>query len=220
MRYFLLLICAGLCIHFFSCSTDNGPGDVAGSETTNGVTVTSAKGSIHGTARPGIKVALFNSNYLPHNNSGFHADTTADDSGRFSFTTLDSGYYNLYLHNTLSDTALFFPEMRITPESVSKTVTDTLSLSGTISGSVVDSNNQMLDSVVVFIKGSPFSDTTNMYGNYAFSSVSEGVYRIDYLFIRDNLINQGPDTLSAVLEDLPVSSGQDIKLDPVMVEKK
>ncbi len=202
----------------FLCCTSNTV-NITGSETTNGITIIAQQGSISGTAAPGLTVSLYDSAYSPYELIGLALTKNVDDSGKFEFASLPASYYNLFITNPLSDSGCYFSAIPVSPDTVPYEVTDSLTMTGTISGTVVNKMNQALDSTIAYIKGSSFCDSSDSDGTYIFSTVPRGNYSIDYIRIYKEGIWQ-PDTLTALLENIAVLSGESTELDSVVLDNE
>lgn len=219
MKSKMIVLVSSVCIIFVLCSPGINNTSNTGSETTNGITIVSLKNSISGMTQSGLKATLFDSGYKALNMVGFTQTKTVDDSGRFEFTNLPTSRYNILVNNSQSDSACFISDISvIASDTIPDTISDSIFPTGTISGTALNKLNQRLDSVVAYINGSSFYDSSDNAGSYQISSIPRGNYTIDFIRIYET--SWEDDTLTAELNDISVISGEDTELDDVILDGK
>jgi hypothetical protein len=173
-------------------------GKIAGTETTNGdeVIVTADMNSIKGTAPAGSEIYIFSDDYFPFSDSGFTNSAIVSDTGSFHFFNLMPGSYNILCTYPKSNASVFVQKISIQTWDRSQTDTVTLTITGVIKGTLVDSLNKPVINAYAYIKGSPFYTTTNDLGEFALNKIPDGMYTV---------IFKRTDTNSTSIKGPPVS---------------
>jgi hypothetical protein len=137
-----------------------------GGEITNGLC------SVNGMAAPGVTVVAFPYDYAANRGGALPAFTTTDSLGAFAFQ-LDEGIYNLYAFDSASGRGMFVPGV----DQGSYLGPIELLPVGTISGSVTRAATSPMP-IDVYIAGSPFHTVLAQPGDFSFSNVPPGSYRV------------------------------------------
>jgi hypothetical protein len=178
-------------------------GKIAGTETTNGdeVTVTADVNSIKGTAPAGSEIDIFSDDYFPFIDSGFTNNAIVNSTGSFQFFNLQPGSYNILCTYPKSDASVFVQKISVQTWDRPQTDTVTLTITGAIKGSLLDSLNKPVKNAYAYIKGSPFYAATNELGEFALNKIPDGMYTV---------IFKRTDTNSNSIKGPPVSVSVDV----------
>ncbi len=126
-----------------------------------------------------VSIAFVPTNHLPQ--SGNHNDgidtARSNSNGEFSFSGLQNGTYNiLYEKEKL---VAFRNSISVNDGTVSELVSDTLKVSGTLSGQVKLRDEHNSQNVFIMLKGTNrFVQPTDTDGNFRIDSLAEGSYDI------------------------------------------
>jgi hypothetical protein len=186
---------------FYSCSNS-----VAGNSSqtgNNGVTVTASCGSISGETKPEIHVSIYEQKFIPYiTPSRFSDSTKTDDSGKFLFSSLAQGYYNLLIQDTGSDEAAFVRNIPVFADSVHTDTSKLLLVSGYFKGQFNENVDWKSESFVVYLEGSPFNSQIDYNGEFMIGPVPSGNYIFGYT---DKYSDANP---VPPFNDLPIESGK------------
>jgi hypothetical protein len=171
-----IVAAAGL---FWACSSSPLAGGNSSQTGNSGITVASLYKSISGTTRPGAQVFIYGRSYLPYATPpGFHDSTVANDSGRFAFDAVDTGYVNLLVNDELHGTTGFIKNIPVFANSAFADTIDTLRRPGLLAGTATDSAGLALALSYVYVRGSPFYTVTKNNGDFLLGPLPEGSYTI------------------------------------------
>ena len=182
---------AGICtlLLLMACSNDKISGT---SETTN--QRTGYKGlygklvDVHGKPVPGtiVKAVDINRDTLakttaPVNRKASDTDSVStDDSGYYSFESLEAGTYNIEGDYNNGDLVVFITGIEYdSTGKVQEVATDTLRAPGQISGRV-NTGTDDDGGVLCYIPGTSFLAVTDDSGSFTLSDIPEGIYTITY----------------------------------------
>lgn len=175
---FILLICQ------FNCTTNISGG--GGSETTNSITVCIRNNYISGKAAPGAHVEVYCDTFNPVKQTlPDSLKSVADSSGRFSFSMIEDGKYNIYSYYDSVDTffrALFISTLPVPSDTtVQKTYEQPYSLSIILKEETKVQYPVSLSTVNLYLKGSPFYINQDLRAEsmFAINQIPEGVYKCD-----------------------------------------
>ena len=175
---FILLICQ------FNCTTNISGG--GGSETTNSITVCIRDNHISGKAAPGAHVEVYCDTFNPVKQTlPDSLKIVADSSGRYSFSKIEDGKYNIYSYYDSADTffrTLFISTLSLPSDTtVQKTYEQPYSLSIIIKEETKVQYPVSLSSVNLYLKGSPFyiNEDLSAESAFAINQIPEGVYKCD-----------------------------------------
>lgn len=182
---FILLICQ------FNCTTNISGG--GGSETTNSITVCIRDNHISGKAAPGAHVEVYCDTFNPVKQTlPDSLKIVADSSGRFSFSIIDNGKYNIYSYYDSVDTffrALFISTLPVPSDTtVQKTYEQAHSLSIILKEETKVQYPVSLSTVNLYLKGSPFFINQDLRAEttLAINQIPEGVYKCDISYSEIN----------------------------------
>jgi hypothetical protein len=186
--------------------------NIAGTETTNGdqIIITTKADYIEGIAPSGSEVRIYAENFYPYNDSGFKMNSIVNDSGEFRFDTLKPGNYNLYCKSGMRDSAIFVQKIQVALSNIADTDTVTLTKSGAVKGTLIDTLSKPVVSAYAFIKGSPFFVLTNAEGTYSFSNIPQGTYSISFIDVNRN----GHPIKGGTSISVDVTAGRATELEP------
>jgi hypothetical protein len=180
----------------FACNSSS-PTAGSGSKTTNTIEVSAASNSVSGTAPEGILISLYSAGYLPHLDSGFTGSALVAEDGEFSFSALDTGTYTVLAQDTSSETALIFMEVPVYPHTSGFSISDTLNLTAVISG-IVYKDTLKQEAATVYIKGTPFYDSTDSSGSFLINNVPGATYTLHAEFVSRTVFETFRDTVPDV----------------------
>ena len=177
-HYIRLFIVAAL---IFSCRCGMNVAGNSSQTGNNGITVCALAKSISGTTQPRAKISIYSQSYLPYANPpGFSDSTTADDSGKFSFSMQADGYYNLYVRGTGMGGSAFLQQIPVFTDSLFADTLDSLSSPGYFSGTATNTESDTIPLSYVFISGSPFYDVTGNKGEFFIGPLPTGYYTVEF----------------------------------------
>jgi len=167
------------CLSAFLCVCSSSP--LAGgnsSQTGNsGIAVVSRSQSIFGATVPGARVSIYDQGFRPYlTPSGFSDSAVATDSGRFSFSPVAEGHYNLLVVDVRHGGAAFVANIPVFPDSVFADTLDTLRQPGFINGTAADTAGSTYALSYIFIDGSPFYTVTKNNGEFLLGPLPAGTY--------------------------------------------
>ncbi|NLD95010.1 MAG: carboxypeptidase-like regulatory domain-containing protein [Fibrobacter sp.] len=174
--YKLLISCLLLALTY--CSTT----PIAGSETTNGITVAVVDNKFLGTTTPSSRVYCFSSTYNPDSGTGFADTVTADTYGRFTISDCPLSTYTIYTYSSGIDSAAIIQNIS---NSSNKPDTGTAfqgvaSINGTTSN-----DGAAIVNALVYIPGTPFITTSDSSGTFSIQNIPKGTFTIhSYLVSR------------------------------------
>lgn len=167
------VIFAAIACLLYTCGTT---GPTAGSETTNGVSVTVAASSISGSTSPDATVMLFDAARKP-DDTGAVADTiAAGPDGTFAFESLPPGTYNVFVYPPDRLMGAVVPAVAVGANDIgsdSARFDTTASVSG-----LVYRDGLAAQSAKVYIPGSPFVTTADTDGGFILNQVPRARYTI------------------------------------------
>jgi hypothetical protein len=170
-----LLMCAFL-LSGLSCSLSSLGG--SGSEAPNSLMVIAEPGHVYGVSEPEVSVELYAPDYVPYNDSGFHAATFSDENGRFDFGRVDTGVYNVTVNDASAGRGAFLAGIDAGGAQGSDTSWSSIDSAGSISGIVQDTSGAVYPSLPLYIPGSPFFAVTDADGYFVLSDVPPGDFRL------------------------------------------
>jgi len=192
------------------CSTNSLTGN--GSQTGNAVCGILVDD--YGDPVEGALVTVYKSDYLQFSvdNSGFIAQTTTNSDGLYQFGAFKSGNYNIVANKGLKSTYIDCIQIDDTvPLSIP---TDTVRLSGSISGTILlaglDMENQIR--AVLQIPGTGFSTRPYIGGSFSFNNIPQGSYKL--------IIEPTDSDFPVKVLDLDVSSDLCTKVDTIIFYSK
>ena len=180
IRYFTKALVVLIVTVFFSrCSTSPLAGGNSSQTGNAGIAVTASDQSIFGITDSGAHVAIFEQNYRPYlTPSGICDSTIADNSGRFSFSIVQVGLYNLVvIDQRRGNAAAFIPNIPVYPDSTFTRTIDSLKKNGYISGVARDSMGVIYPLFYLFINGTPFYTVTKNNGDFLLGPLPPGMYK-------------------------------------------
>ncbi len=159
---FLLLVAA--------CSSDNTVGPSAGSETTNGMTVAVVDSTVSGIAGPGVIVAIYAADYLPHRDLGFADTVLVGADSAYVFAGLEPGTYRLVAIDQSGGLGAYVDSLTVGIRN--DTVGDTVQFDSlrSMEGRVTLSQTPQ-ELCVVFVPGTPWFDSTDAAGEFRLESL-------------------------------------------------
>jgi hypothetical protein len=216
-----IVVCLMLNCNMTGASSDD---DMAGtgSETTNRLVINTSSDALWGTAKQGMTVSLFSTDYVPGGDSGYAASCIADGAGHFGFFSIEEGAYNVLAIDSSVQSGAFIADIPISPVIDTAYFSAEFEKTGAIDGTVY-LNSTPIESAFVYIKGLPYSDSTDESGRYDFNMIPHGVYIVEsevIMAIRDSntvytSIYRG--TSDTVVID-PDSTAQDVQVQLLKVE--
>jgi len=181
----------------FSCTPGSHPLETAGgsgSETPNSITLVSSFGHLYGTSNPHATVAgVYDSTYIPYNDSGFDTSLAANEKGLFDFGNLNNGTYNVIVFDTGSGNAAFFSGVKVGAGIGPDSFIMPLSPSNLLKGRISDTVGYIYSNIPVYISGSPYYSMLDTLGLFTINKVPSGKYRLSAQVITDS--RYGGDTL-------------------------
>ena len=168
-------IVASACM-LFSCTTMNIAGGGNSSGTGNGAIAYAASDRIGGVTKPMAVVALYSQDWLPLPDTGTFSDSSVtDDSGKFAFTNVPHGYYNLIIFAAGEKRAGIFKNIPCQPAVTWADTIDTLKEPGFLRGFAVAQNDTLALSYV-YVKGTPFHAMTDTRGEFLMGPLPSSGY--------------------------------------------
>jgi hypothetical protein len=167
-RTIIILLGAALsaCL-WFSCGTMNIAGGGNSSGTGNGAIVCAASDRIDGVTRPKAKVDLYSEDWMPVLDTGtYSGSSAADDSGKFVFTNVPQGYYNLIIFSAGEQTAGIFVNIPCQPTVTWADTIDTLKKPGYLHGFLTSARNDTLALSYIYVRGTSFHAMTDTHGEF------------------------------------------------------
>jgi hypothetical protein len=186
--YLVAVLCIGL-----ACSSDIALSvDGSGTQTTNGIRISSINSTLHGkvftTASDSsqeipargmdISLQLFGSDYQPYDHEGFCAIISLDSTGSFEYDSLESGFYNVVAYDTINASGIFFSNIPVGDSIGEYSKRQLLGPLGTISGSVNIISTMLSDYRGVYIIGTPFFELTDSSGAFSLTRIPTAVYEV------------------------------------------
>jgi hypothetical protein len=197
-------IIVGAIALFSMCSTAPLAGGNSSQTGNNGITVSASAKNVSGTTQRGAHISLYEQNYRPYIiPSGFCDSIVADDSGRFNFSIVKEGYYNLLAQSTQNGAAAFVPRIPVFTDSVFSDTVDTLKQPGFLAGNATDTAGRTYALSYIFIDGSPFYTVTKNNGEFLLGPLPAGTYTIGFFAnfqVVDKLTGQMVQMASALLD--------------------
>jgi hypothetical protein len=164
-------------VFFCLCSTSPIAGGNSSQTGNAGIAVVSRSQSIFGETAPNAHVSIYEQNYTPYlTPSGYCDSTVSDDTGRFVFSNVQEGYFNLLVHDVHRGNAGFVSRIPVFADSVFNDTIDTLKQPGFISGNATDTAGRIFALSYVFIQGSPFYTITKNNGDFMLGPLPAGTY--------------------------------------------
>lgn len=168
---------AGICALACMCSAPPLAGGNSSQTGNAGITVASLAQSISGVTAPNARISIYEQDFKPYlTPSGYSDSVVADDSGRYSFSPAQNGYYNLIVYNDRNGGAGFVPHIPLFADSTFSDTVDTLRQPGFISGTAMDTTGNIFPLSYVFIDGSPFYTVTKNNGGFLLGPLPPGTY--------------------------------------------
>ncbi len=210
MRVLLIIIVSFSClIDCGSYTTENNNGGA--SETVNAsISICDSMVTINVRSEDTIdaKISLLGVDYNPVTNSGFRKsiDLNVKKDSSVTYTDLN-GSYNLIITDNIRGKSLSMMNIEIS-NGIRSSISDTLSVSGTVQGSV--SSTQLRDSndvlYGVLILGTPFFTKLDNNGEFEIKGVPKGTYSI----IAMMMTNQKSDVnaIRTVKRQIQINSGE------------
>ncbi|MDD5672607.1 MAG: hypothetical protein PHC61_00465 [Chitinivibrionales bacterium] len=171
-----LLLCA-LC----SCSLS--PTAVSGTSSgtgNNSAVACAFAGHIQGTIKPLGKALLYSSDWNPINpraDSSLFADSAiADSNGKFAFSSVPPGIYNLIIFSWGDTTAGIFKGFPCKSDTTWADTIDTLKEPGYLHGFLTNTKNDTLAFSYIYVKGTPFHAMTDPYGEFLMGALPPSRY--------------------------------------------
>jgi hypothetical protein len=168
----LLPVMTAACALFFYCSNPH----MAGSETTNGITVAVVDRSVEVKTGKTMMISLHAASYLPFSHSGYAASMLVDSGGSFSFTVPDTGCYNLYARDTVIGQGALLQKIPVFDSTNGYADSSGFDSLYRVYGTVTFSDTPQIKTVV-YAPGSPCFDSTDSSGGYSISYVPKGNIR-------------------------------------------
>ena len=168
----LLPVLIAACALHFCCSNPQ----MAGSETTNGITVAVIDRSVEVKTEKTIMISLHAASYLPFKDSGYATSMLVDSGGSFSFAVPDTGYYNLYARDTTTQQGALLQHIPVFDSTNGYTDSAGFDSLYRVYGIVTFSDTPQVK-VVVYAPGSPLFDSTDSSGSYSISYIPKGNIR-------------------------------------------
>jgi hypothetical protein len=206
MKVLLLFISIITALYLSRCSRDNSPVMIAegsGTETTNGLNVESAEALIQGevfriqsddstSRRPlttgSVRITIYASDYLSFYEGAFCDTAYTDIEGKFVFSALDSGYYNLLAVDTTDNKAVMVRDIPVFPVTESYSENNYFDTTGSVSG--ILSYTEDIDTIVavIYIKGTPFADVLDTSDAFSLTRLPMGQYWLmaEYYIYQDS----------------------------------
>ncbi len=150
-------------------------------------------------------VHIYNQNYMPHyfRSPGFCDSTFSNDAGKFSFSAIAEGHYNLLVWDSTENKSVFIERIPVFADS-SVTVSDILKRPGFLTGIATDMGGNNLLLSYVYIKGSPFYAVTRNSGEFSLGPLPAGVYKL--AFFANYLSAPGSSTAEPVMTPINETS--------------
>lgn len=183
-----------LCIALMRCGSESSL--TGGSETTNGVITIAEISSVRCIGTPRQRLFLYSEDYDPRTHMGFSDSMFMPASGRVKFANLDSGFYNLIVHDTSGQEGLIVPLIPVF-KGVKVRDTSFMDSSGTISATVIVGDSPKSD-VACYILGTGFIDSTDASGAFTLKGIPKGTYDLSFFYLRKT----GSKTTTAMYENV------------------
>lgn len=174
MKYLLLLIL----LFLNNCS---GGGDFAGgssSETTTGIIAISSAGAVSGKVQSNSTVMLFSTDYNALTQNGYADTIKIINQEEFNFSSLESGFYNLFATDEITGEQLFIPSIKVMGNEDNLSYIEKFKNGGNVNGALKFEDKEMSD-LTIALQGTPFS-TKLSDSQFNFSNIPEGNYQIMY----------------------------------------
>jgi hypothetical protein len=175
--FFIKVLAIGASAALCLCSMAPVAGGNSSQTGNNGITVSASAKTISGTTARDAHISIYEQNFRPHlTPSGICDSTVADDSGRFAFSIVQEGYFNLLVNDVRRGNAGFVPRIPVFADSVFHDTIDTLKQPGSISGTTTDTAGRTYALSYIFIEGSPFYTVTRNNGDFLLGPLPSGTY--------------------------------------------
>ncbi len=160
--------------------------------------------------------------YVANSTDNFVDTTTSDINGKFEFSSLKYGKYNLYAKNKITGKSVFVYSIVISSDS-DYSITDQLNYPGSVSGNVYirdSSSNQYINAVYydVYILGSPFATKTDNKGEFLLYSIPPGNYKIQSLHV-DNFLDTAWNSNDILLNSVSQANGNAVSVESDVVSE-
>jgi hypothetical protein len=142
---------------------------VAGSETTNGLTIAVVNGFVSGNTLPNNRVMCFSSSFNPDSNTGFIDTTYTDSLGNFSFTLSLDQHYNLFTYSSNGDSCALIQDLKENILDTTVNFCPVLNVEG-----ITTNNATPVYNAKVYIIGTSFKTISDQDGRFSFISIPDG----------------------------------------------
>ena len=174
---FLLLLLITSCTSISSGSfTDNG----GGATETVGIVY-----NTEGSAVPNVNVLFIPHGYSPNSGSSLIDTTITDENGKFNFSTISNGKYNLIFEK--DSLKAFRSNLEIINKAITSSIKDTIKATASISGvaQLLPKHNNR--EIYVMVLGSNiYSSPIDSIGNFKIDNVAEGEYVLRFMTSYNN----------------------------------
>ncbi len=162
------------CCLFCLAGCSMGPLGGSGSQTTNGVVVATVSNEITIIAKSGSTVNVFSSGYSPfcHN----YSDSVILQDSIYVFDSLQNGSYTVLVRGD-GGKAVIFQDVPVDSMHEYRK-TDSLQITGTISGSVTRSDSSLHEEYLIYIEGTPFFCNAASQEKFVLDSVPLASYNM------------------------------------------
>jgi hypothetical protein len=175
--FFFKVLVIGAITAFCLCTMAPVAGGNSSQTGNNGITVSASVKTISGTTARDAHISIYEQNFRPYlTPSGFCDSTVADDSGRFAFSIVQDGYFNLFVNDVRRGSAGFIARIPVFADSVFSDTIDTLKQPGFVAGTATDTAGRTYALSYLFIDGSPFYTVTKNDGGFLLGPLPAGTY--------------------------------------------
>ncbi len=160
-----------------SCTEEQAPvSGGSGSDTPNSLAVMVDNANLVCRADSGSLVSIMSADYNPSSDSGFRETAILDEYEYIRFSNLQNGRYAV-LAAIGSELSAYIPTITV-PEENRDTIHGQFQTEGEITGMVVDSLGNGIADLPVYLRGSPYCDTTTSEGRFQLTGIAQGSFEL------------------------------------------
>lgn len=175
---FFVWVLAFFLIGTLSCTDEQAPvSGGSGSDTPNSLAVMIDNATLVCRADSGSLVSILAADYNPCSDSGFRETAVLDEYEYIRFSNLKNGRYAV-LAAIGSDLSAYISTITISEEMNRDTIYRQFQTEGEITGMVVDSLGNGIVDLPVYLRGSPYCDTTTSEGRFQLTGIAHGSFEL------------------------------------------
>jgi hypothetical protein len=161
-----------------------GTAPIAGSETTNGLTVAVVDNTFQGTTVPSSYVYCYSSTYNPDSNTGYSDTAFTDPQGTFTFENCPLSTYTIYTYSPDVDSAAIIQNIS---NSANKPDTNTQFKSVVSIAGTTRKSDGIIENARVYIHGTSFATTSDSSGRFSMQNLPQGTFTL-YSYVKPTWI--------------------------------